>query len=365
MRIALLGNASSIHLSKWAESLSNSGCEIHLISMQPFISANKGVTYHHLPFPSPFGYLLNLIELKKLLQTIKPDILHAHYATGYGTLAVLTGFHPFILSVWGSDIFVFPNKSFLHLWLLKHNLSVPDCVCSTSQAMAEAMYKILPVTEKTQITPFGIDVRNFVPQQKNKIDGKLVIGTIKRLHSLYGVDVLIKAFSILLNSLPLSQREQNATTLMIVGGGPDQQILQDLAKCCGVADAVNFVGEVPHSSVSEYLGKMDIFCALSRSESFGVAVLEASSCGVPVVVSNVGGLPEVVVDGVTGFIVPPDDPVSAADKIHSLIADAQLRESMGRKGREFVIDNYDWDACVKIMLGIYAEVAKNKVSVNL
>ena len=103
-----------------------------------------------------------------------------------------------------------------------------------------------------------------------------------------------------------------------------------------------------------------MYVALSRSESFGVAVIEASACGLPVVVSNVGGLPEVVEQGVTGFIVPPEDPAAAADALEQLLASKELRERMGSAGRDRVERLYAWEACVDRQIAVLRSAIDRK-----
>ncbi|NQU86186.1 MAG: DNA recombination protein RmuC, partial [Mariniphaga sp.] len=103
----------------------------------------------------------------------------------------------------------------------------------------------------------------------------------------------------------------------------------------------------------DYLNLMDIYVAMSRSESFGVAILEASACQLPVVVSNIGGLPEVVQDKITGFIVGSEDVEACADALVSLVKDRNLRNQMGKAGRKFVKEHYEWTYCSKLMLNIY------------
>ena len=98
----------------------------------------------------------------------------------------------------------------------------------------------------------------------------------------------------------------------------------------------------------------------SESESFGVAVIEAEACRIPVVVSDIGGLPEVVQDNVTGFIVPPKNPEATAEAIEKLILDENLRNKMGVAGREFVLKNYEWSKNAKIMENLYKTIIRAK-----
>ena len=110
--------------------------------------------------------------------------------------------------------------------------------------------------------------------------------------------------------------------------------------------------------VPDFLRSFDIYAAPSRldSESFGVAILEASACGVSVIVSDAGGLPEVVADGVTGLIVPRDDPEALARALERLALDPELRARMGRAGRERVEQLYSWPKCVDRMVDIFRKV---------
>jgi glycosyltransferase involved in cell wall biosynthesis len=115
---------------------------------------------------------------------------------------------------------------------------------------------------------------------------------------------------------------------------------------------------VPHAEVPRELAKLDIYVALSRSdsESFGVAIVEASMAGRPVVVSDAGGLPEVTLDGETGLIVPRDDPWAAALALEKLIFDADLRHRMGVAGQVHVAKHYSWHANLQTMLMLYESV---------
>lgn len=302
---------------------------------------------------------MNARFVRHFLAKWEPDILHAHYASGYGTTARLVGFRPWLLSVWGSDVYDFPRKSPMHHWLVKTNLLLADAVASTSHCMAVEARRIAPGLRDIAITPFGVDMADFgaaVPVAQAQ-PGHWVVGTVKTMDHAYGVDMLIRAFALLLRKLGGSDAVfAKQLRLRLIGGGPQTDDLRELVSVLGVAEKVEFSGPVPHRDVPQALAGLDVYVALSRLESFGVAIIEAGAAARPVVVSDAGGLPEVVVDGVTGLVVPRENPQAAADAIERLLRDADLRRRMGEAAQLHVAQHYSWPACVATMLGVYERV---------
>lgn len=287
----------------------------------------------------------------------QPDIIHSHYASSYGLLGAWTGFHPYVISVWGSDVFNFPHQSFVHNALFRYILGKADNILSTSIVMAEETKKY--THQEVKVTPFGIDIKEFCPRQVESpfAPDDIVIGTVKSLEKKYGVEYLIKAFKILkekYSELPLK--------LLIVGGGSQTEYLKNLTKELNLSDDTIFTGHINYSDVPRFQNILDISVSLSteQSESFSVATLEACACEKPVVVSNVGGLPEIVEDNVTGLIVKKENPDEAAKAIEKLILDKELRMVMGKKGRERVNKYYNLNDNSVQMLKIYEGLVNKK-----
>ena len=367
MRITLLANAASVHTIRWANALAERGLQMELISLESAAeSLSPNVSYHGLNIPRPWGYYLAVRKTRRLLRECRPDLLHAHYASGYGTLARLCRFRPTILSVWGSDIYSFPRKSPLHRRLIKQNVRSVERVFSTSKAMAEETQRLCGPLANLSITPFGIDTELFHPRAEQRSTGPIVIGTVKTLRPVYGIDMLVRGFSLCRRQLVRGGQTHLAERLLlrIVGTGPERAALERLAAEWGVALVTQFSGAVPHSLVPEMLRELDIYVAVSRSESFGVAVLEASAVGLPVVVSHVGGLPEVVQNGQTGLIVPPDNPEALAAELTRLVQDAALRQRLGEAGRRRVVEQYRWEDCVTRVIELYQETVGQQLRVT-
>lgn len=298
------------------------------------------------PVWKKISYLRRIWKIRKFVHEQRPDIFHAHYASSYGLLGRLCNYHPFVISVWGSDVYEFPRKSWLTRGILKSNLGSADRICSTSHAMARETQRY--TNKNILVTPFGIDIKEFKTIKRPKGNNR-IIGTIKGLENKYGIDTLIKAFSLIHYRFP-------DVKLRIIGSGPGKRDYVELANRLGLSQEVEFKERISHEQVPTHLNEFDIFIALSRNESFGVAVVEAMGCGVPVVVSNVGGLPEVVTNEINGFCVEPDSPADAAAKIETLLNDDELRARFSKNGRNHVLEKYDWTQNATLMKRIYMDL---------
>jgi len=360
MKVLLLAALNSAHTIKWANALNANGVKVSVAGLLDYDSSqfhpdietfsfniSKNINSKNYGSYSKLLYLKVLPGLKKIIKSAKPDILHSHLATSYGLLGALTKFHPYIVSVWGFDVYSFPQKSIVHRKTLEWVFKRADLVLSTSHIMATETSKY--TNKKVSVTPFGIDTEKFKPVLRGQQD-ECVIGTVKSLEMWYGIDYLLRAFQILRKKYP-----ERKLKLLIVGGGSLMNHYKELASQLKIDDVTRFTGFIPYKDIATYHNMLDIYVAVSTypDESFGVAILEASASGKPVIVSSVGGLPEVVMDGETGIIVPPKDEIATAEAIETFLIDNAKREKMGKAGREFVINNYDLNNNVMNMISIY------------
>ncbi len=360
-RVLLLSDINSAHTKKWAGVLVDQGFIVGIYSLSKAAddwyhaagiellsdSGFKNSTFDTSK-AGKLSYLRKRKEVRKAIVAFKPDILHAHYASSYGLLGAMTGFHPYFISVWGSDVLLFPNNP-LSKAILRYNFRKADKIIVSSKTLDTAVRRF---TRKTpHIIPFGIDTDLFYWKERKCVD-KIHIGTVKTLRHVYGIDLLVRAYAQVVHEL-LPQK----SALTIVGEGPEKENLIFLAESLGVLNNIHFIQPVSQAELVEVLHTFDIAVFLSRSESFGVAVLEASSTGLPVVVSKTGGLTEVVDDGITGFHVQPGNIAVAADKILQLIRDESLRQNMGKAGRNKVMLEYELKN-TKVAIGqLYQEEA--------
>ncbi len=366
VKILILSNPANPHTIKWVKALDKEGFKIFVFGLSNYdksVYENcKDVQAFSYGFDdnlfiksdgafSKIVYLKALKKLKQIISEFKPQILHSHYATSYGLLGALSGFHPYIISAWGSDVYDFPKKSFLHKSILKYNLGNADKILSTSKVMAEEVQ--IYTGKEIIITPFGIDTEVFKPQEtKSLFDHKdIVIGTVKTLEANYGIENLIRAFKIIKESNPLLPLK-----LLIVGTGSQELYLKKVVSELGLEKIATFTGFILPDDIPRYHNMITVPVFLSQHESFGVAVLEALACEKPVIVTNVDGFKEIVQDGINGIIVPVGDVEKTAVAIEKLINDKNLRLNLGKKGREQVIEFYNWKNNILQIVKIYSDL---------
>ncbi|MDO4412651.1 glycosyltransferase [Cutibacterium sp.] len=351
MRVLIVSAASSIHTVRWVNGLSGRGHEVHLASVHPagIHAIDTKVCLHLAPHPGKTRYVVNARWLHSLADRIRPDIINVHYATGYGLLGRLAKFDaPTLLSVWGSDVYDSPKNPLMRR-MVRGNLAAATRIASTSRCMAKVTQELMGNDRPISITPFGVDTDALTPSDVPK-DGSVVrIGTVKALYAKYGIGELIRAYSRVHDEHP-------ATSLHIWGSGTEEESLKSLAARLVPDGSVEFAGAIPHDQVRDALVSLDVFAALSTtSESFGVAIIEAGACGLPVVVSDADGPAEVVNEGVTGFVVPTCDVLASAEALNHLVDDVDLRHRMGTAGREHVVREYSWQHSLDLMEEAYRQ----------
>lgn len=363
MIICYFSNANNYHTQKWAAYFASMGNVVHVLSLEePKIECNEpAIHYHWLKNASnrsdsdirKLGYLTTLRLSKRLLREIKPDIVHAHYASSYGAICALSSKLPFFLSVWGKDVYDFPKKSVFHKSLLKYVLSRSSWILSTSSAMAKETEQY--TDQRIYITPFGVDMDTFQPRPELRNPQMFTVGTIKALDSKYGIDVLLKACARVKQArpdLPLSIR--------IAGKGPEAKKLAELAGALGLGNSVQWLGFISQKRAAEEWASFDvaIIPSVEESESFGVSAVEAQACRTPLIISDIPGLLEASNQGETAIVVPRGDEEALCQAILRLADTPKCRAEMGKNGRAYVESHYELNSCFARVSSLYEEAVQ-------
>jgi glycosyltransferase involved in cell wall biosynthesis len=356
-KVLIIADGNSSHTVKWVKSFyTDSDIEVSLFSLSSVNRAayidcdnleivdagwNQGSVFLKI-----IDFWNAIFKLRAFHKKLNPDIVHGHYATSSGLLAFFINPTKLFLSVWGSEVYFFPKQSVFHKVMLKIIFMRANTLFSTSADMAKEAN--LYTDKKIHVIPFGVDIHYFKNDTTKNKNDHFTIGTVKRLGKVYGIDLLIRAFSELVKTQP-----DRSLKLLIVGDGSEFENLVSLAKELDIYESTTFQGDISYNEVVHFHNQIDIAVYPSHSESFGVSVIESSACEVPVITSDVGGLPEVVVDGETGFIVERNNVLAITEKLNFLINNEARREEMGQKGREFVENKYSWPSCFDKMKQFY------------
>lgn len=361
MRICILANAMAVHAQRWAKAFAEHSHEVHVLSIRKLdIPGVKTHTVHIGPVNTKsiiwtfLSYCYLLLTARYHLRKLKPDIVNAHYVLTHGVIAAFANYHPFVITTWGSDVVWHRSKTMP--WCLnvaiRYVLKRADLICAASKFLIKQIEAFAGPGKSVKQIPFGVDCQLFRPADNKMFPMRLKefrVGFVKTLSSIYGPDVLIKAMPKVLQEIP-------GARLIMAGQNRMADMPQKLATELSVADKIEFMGFVENSRLPELIQSFDVFVNPSVCrESFGVSVLEASACAVPVVASRIGGLPEVCIDGQTGILFEPNSPEDLAKVLIRLAKNPLLCQNMGQAGRKLVIEKYSWQNNVKEKLKLFEQ----------
>ena len=279
---------------------------------------------------NPSGYFPFIFQSIYKLLFCDYDIIHAHYVPHSALIPAMLKWikkKPLIVTFHGDDARIFPFKNRINRMLTMFVVNRSDKVIARSEEMKEVLEKLGVANKKIVVLGAGVDTNLFHTINKNKAredlelpKTKYIILFVGRLHKLKGVELIYEC-----------ARNMPETLFVMVGDG---DVKTDLKNCI-------FVGERRHEEIPLWMSAADILVLPSYSEGLPNVVMEALSCGTPAIVTDVGGCPEVVRDGETGFVVHVGDVEALTDRIKYLIKNEDLREKMGKLGREDMIQRYE------------------------
>ena len=353
-KIVILGYSDSVHIIRWARGIAERGFDVAVISLGGSNIENIRTFVIPSGRKRSIGYINNIPRVKGLIKDIKPDLVHTHFATGFGLWGLYSGFHPHLVSVWGADVIDFP-RTMLRRFLLRRILNSADYITATSHFLQRRTLKLsLRLESKITVVPFGINIPAQV--ESRPPDGIIRLAYIKAHREKYGPGILLEAIHIAIN-------ENRKVHLTMAGEGELTGWLKARAAELGLEQYVSFAGFIDNKQMPGFLANHDIMVmpSVMESESFGVAVIEASAVGLPVIASDIGGVPEVLLPGKTGIMVPPGDASALADAVIRLADNAELRRKMGEEGRKFVTEKYRWQDSLDSMTGLYERLISREI----
>jgi len=333
-----------------AEHLAKRGHEIHVITSHddelPNFDKENGFYIHRIAWPKIriIGVLSFWLKIFLKIRTIKPDIVQVQ-ALSIGIPAILTKKIlkiPYI--VWGRGDDVYLPGRFIRI-TSKPILQNANAVLALTEDMREKMAKV--TDREIFVVPNGINLNQFTERSLTivKENGVKKILFIGRLHPVKGVKYLIRAMERVLKEIPEAK-------LILVGDGKEREMLETLSKQLSINNSVQFVGIVPHEKVHTFLQQADVFVLPSISEGFPNVILEAMACGLPVIATRVGGIPDIIIDGTNGYLVEVKDAHAIAERILLLLQNEILKKEISANNEQKV-KKYTWDAVILNLKEIY------------
>ncbi len=292
----------------------------------------------------------------KLIDAIKPDVIHAHQSVPFGWYALCAtslARHnaPLLVSAWGTDVLAYPDQSRLYRWMNRQILQKATKVTATSNSLREGARRFAP-GRIIDVIPFGVDTKLFVRKTRPR-DKASIFGIAKYFEPVYRIDLAIEG-------LALAQKSNPSLRLELAGSGPEEENLRARAKQLHVEDSVRFLGHISQAEMPKSIANWDAMLILSRQESFGVAALEASAVGIPVIAARVGGLPEVIKENETGKFIDRVDAAGVAKAMLEMAADRRLSTRAFEHGPAFVRANYEWISTAAQMENVYRSLINRR-----
>jgi glycosyltransferase involved in cell wall biosynthesis len=330
-----------------AKQLARRGHEIHVITTHdrglPFFRKENDFYVHRIAWPKIrfIGIFSFWLQMLPKIRAIKPDIVHAQdFTIGVPALVIKKILKiPYV--VWGRGTDVNRSSPFFRI-IIKLLIQNADAVL----ALTEDMRKNLKKINNTEIcvVPNGIDLDEY-NTPISCIKNKKIILFVGRLHPVKGVPYLIIAMKSILDKIPDSK-------LLLVGYGNEKEMLEALTIQLGIQKHVEFVGKVTPEVVKTFMQQSDVFVLPSLSEGFPNVILEAMACGLPIVASRVGGIPDIITNEINGFLVENKDSDEMADKIILLLGDDSLRRKICDINKNLV-KKYSWHNVIVEVEKIY------------
>jgi len=302
-------------------------------------------------------YPIDRMRMRRIVKSIRPDVLHAHYVTDCGLRAADTGFHPLFMTVWGSDVLVDPKRNLAVRWGVTRALHAADMVTCDATHIVPAIRSLAGPDADIRIVNFGIDTRLFCPGEADpalkkelNLEGKRVVISTRSLRPIYDIATLIRSVPLITGAMPNVQ-------FVIIGGGPEADNLRGLASSLGVADRIRFVGPVPNDRLSAYLRTADVYVSTSLSDAgIAASTAEAMACGLPVVISDFGDNRGWIPDG-GGFLFPCGEHKALAESLCRVLGDSRMRSTAASVNRQVVLERCDREIEMLKMEQYYRDLA--------
>ena len=367
LRLCFLASGS-VHTVRWMKDFAERDYDVHLVTFDKMDQV-ESARIHRLKYRSKLAYPFRILDVKRVVNEMNPDVLHALYISHYGVYAALSGFHPLIISVLGSDILIAPERSRIFRFGVQLALMKADLVHVGDEGGRKTLIELGCDPKKILTQEWGVDLDRFSPNARSQtLRDRLGIRNCYSVLSAsswkvdYNVDVLIKAIPLVLNRVP-------DVKFILLGGGGLEDHLKALADKLGVHENILFIGKVPYEEMPMYLASVDVFVdtisdyahafgrIIKRKGGMGIGqtTKEAMACGTPQVLPSHSS---VNYDLFKGLTYKQLDYFDLAEKIVQLLQDQKARRRIGEESRRAVVEHCDQKTIAEGWHNIYHKLSR-------
>jgi N-acetyl-alpha-D-glucosaminyl L-malate synthase BshA len=347
---ALAGRGHEVHLFSYARPMRLPACR-HGVEFHP-VTVSSYPLFHYPPYDLALSS-----TLREVMAARELDVVHVHYAVPHALSAylareMLPGCRTKILTtLHGTDTTIL-GRDPSYRDVIRFGLQKSDAVLCVSEWLAQQTREVFDFSGPITVVPNFVDQDRFRPRSDETIRHEL--GGDE--HALLLHTSNFRPLKRAMDTLDVLERlgTDGRALLVLVGDGPDLPLVREAAHRRGLSDRVRVLGEIPDAET--ITAACDVALFPSESESFGLAALEALACGVPVVAARVGGLPDVVLQGETGYLRPVGDTAGMAEDVARLLGDPALRERMGQAGVDRASQLFSLDKALAQHEALYASL---------
>jgi glycosyltransferase involved in cell wall biosynthesis len=366
--LAFLGDPNSVHVHRWLAFMAAKGHRVTLLVpadkvVEPGLPAAIAIE-RLAPFSVrawPLGAIETRRSLARQLRQLHPDVLHAHYVTGNAWRAWLSAWHPYVVTVWGSDVLGMSRQSRRLRLYARLALHAADAVTGGSADLVRAAVAAGARPERTRYIHFGVDTERFSPgpvpsalRARLGLDGCRVLLSNRLIAPPYRQGVVVQA---------LAQLPADVVAVMTAYAARTEEVarVRALADRLGISDRVRIVDALDESELPDLYRLADVVVSIPASDGGPITVAEALAVGRPVVATDLPSLREWFADLDPAALVPVDDVSATASAIRAVLSRGrEERQDRAARGRAAVIERADWRTNMERMETIYRELASRR-----
>jgi glycosyltransferase involved in cell wall biosynthesis len=350
LRLCYISNPNLIHTRRWVTWFASRGHTVCLLadvplkepwSDVPVIDVSKIFYARYIRFP------VWTVWLRNFIRKWQPDILHAHRINSAGWMAAASGFHPYIVTPWGVDIFVQPFNSWLARFLAQYTVRKADLVTSLSDVMGKELLNLGATQDKLHKIQFGVEMEIFKPEANNNVDlldlrrrlslpeNARVVLSPRAVTPLYSLDIIMQA-------IPLIRQRVPEAYFIFLDYNTEmeyKQQLEQLSNSLGIDPIIRWVTAIrSRSEMAKLYQLSDVVLSIPSTDGTPVSVMEAMACGKPVVSTDLPPLREFISDGRNGWLVPVREIHLLAERTIQLLEQPELAKEFGQLAHQTVAE---------------------------